>query len=98
MKLRRPSIASRVRTLTWRPRKRRKCSGLVSGRSAPGDETSSEYDSSRSRSWLGHPLAQREIDPVRVVDVQAQRLRGGLFERDQLDVRSNAAIRSSIVF
>ena len=42
VKLCRPAIASRVRTLTLRPTKRRKCSGLVSGRSAPGEETSSE--------------------------------------------------------
>src|SRR5262249_31758882 len=42
VKLRWPSIGSRVRTRARRPRKRRKCSGLVSGRSAPGEETSSE--------------------------------------------------------
>ena len=33
--------ASRVRTRAARPRKRRKWSGLVSGRSVPGEETSS---------------------------------------------------------
>ena len=31
----------RVRTRARRPTKRRKCSGLVSGRSTPGEETSS---------------------------------------------------------
>ena len=33
--------APRVRTRARRPTKRRKCSGLVSGRSVPGEETSS---------------------------------------------------------
>ena len=42
VKLRWPSIASRVRIRTRRPLKRRKCSGFVSGRSAPGEETSSD--------------------------------------------------------
>ena len=37
-----PSRGSRVRTRARRPRKRRKWSGLVSGRSGPGDDTSSE--------------------------------------------------------
>ena len=32
----------RVRTRARRPTKRRKCAGLVSGRSLPGEETSSE--------------------------------------------------------
>ncbi len=32
----------RARTLARRPTKRRKCAGLVSGRSLPGEETSSE--------------------------------------------------------
>ena len=36
-----PSCSPRVRTRARRPRKRRKCSGLVSGRSVPGEETSS---------------------------------------------------------
>src|SRR5262249_21799281 len=40
--LRRPSISPRVRPRTRLPTKRRKCSGLVSGRSSPGEETSSE--------------------------------------------------------
>src|SRR3954452_14542841 len=35
-----PSRSSRVRTLARRPRKRRKCAGLESGRSRPGEETS----------------------------------------------------------
>src|SRR5204862_738186 len=52
VKLRWPSIDSRVRTRTRRPMNWRKCSGLVSGRSAPGEETSSDQASSRSRSWL----------------------------------------------
>ena len=41
VKLRRPSWSPRVRTRARWPRKRRKCSGFVSGRSAPGEETSS---------------------------------------------------------
>ena len=36
-----PSRGSRMRTRARRPRKRRKWSGLVSGRSGPGEETSS---------------------------------------------------------
>src|SRR4051794_10843763 len=49
---RRPSWSPRVRTFARRPRKRRKCSGLVSGRSVPGEETSSAYFSRTSGSCL----------------------------------------------
>ena len=86
VKLRWPSIASLVRTRTVRPMKRRKCSGLVSGRSAPGEETSSENDSSRSRELVRHPLAERQVHPVGAIDVEPKRFGGGALERDQLDL------------
>src|SRR6185436_3136344 len=43
-----PSRGSRRRTRARRPRKRRKWSGFESGRSGPGEETSSPYSMSRS--------------------------------------------------
>src|SRR3954454_12929349 len=49
---RRPSWSPRVRTRARRPTKRRKCSGLVSGRCAPGEETSSANFSRTSGSCL----------------------------------------------
>src|SRR5215218_945227 len=42
VKFRRPSTGSEVRTFASCPTKRRKCSGFVSGRSMPGEETSKE--------------------------------------------------------
>jgi len=66
--------------------KRRKCSSLVSGRSAPGEETSSDHVSSRSRRWCD-ALAEREIHAVWVIDVQAKRLARRMLECDQLDPR-----------
>ena len=39
---------------------------------------------------MGDPFAEREIDPVGVVDEEAQRLAARLLDGDQVDLRSSS--------
>src|SRR5262249_1586700 len=77
-----PEMSSVVFTRTRLPMKRRKCSGLVSGRSGPGEQASSDQLSSRSRS-----------DPV----TRSQRARSTPSGRSITRRRRSAAGRSSAI-
>jgi hypothetical protein len=45
---------------------------------------------------VGDPLTERQIDPARVVDVEAKTVRSRVLERDQLDARIE--LRKSLLY
>ena len=87
-----PSRGSRVRTRARRPRKRRKWSGLVSGRSGPGrGDLERSSRSSRSRSWFVTRSQSARSTPVGVVDRRGAGARAPtLLAGEHLDLRLGA--------
>ena len=78
---RRPS----VRSFTRRPTAPAKCSGLRSGRSIPGDETSTVYSREVVAQRVGDALAERVVDAVGMVDEDGEAVRALQLDREHLD-------------
>ena len=71
-------------------RRSRKCAGLRSGRSRPGDETSIVYSRAVVAQQVGDALAERVVDARRVVDVDAEAARASELDGEHLDARQSA--------
>ena len=81
---RRPAISSDVRSATRWPTTFAKCSGVRTGGSLPGDDTSTLYSLRYGRSTSVTRSAERVVDAGRVVDVHPEGLRAGELEGEHL--------------
>ena len=81
----RPPTSCDVRSATLRPTAPAKCSGLRTGRSLPGEETSTLYSLQVRAQDARDLLAQGEVDAGRMVDEDAERLGPGKLEGKHLN-------------